>query len=83
VAQPVHGGGGDGARILQFMASAILSLRRSPMKAVWLAAGFALVGAARAFAGSWSPQSMPDVALVVIVALGFLAIAGAMRGRKL
>jgi hypothetical protein len=53
------------------------------MKAVWLAAGFALAGAAPAFAGSWSPQSMPDVALVVMVALGFLAIAGAMRGRKL
>lgn len=53
------------------------------MKAVWFAAALALVGAAPAFAGSWSPQGIPDVALVVIVALGFLAIAGAMRGRKL
>jgi hypothetical protein len=51
------------------------------MKALWFAAILALAGVAPAFAGSWSPQAMPDVALVVIVALGFLAIAGAMRGR--
>ena len=53
------------------------------MKAVGFAAVIAVTGVAPAFAGSWSPQAMPDVALVVIVALGFLAIAGAMRGRKL
>jgi hypothetical protein len=83
VAQPVHPFGAVEARVLQFLSFAILSLRRFPMKAVWLAAAFALTGVAPAFAGSWSPQAMPDVALVVIVAIGFLAIAGAMRGRKL
>jgi hypothetical protein len=53
------------------------------MKAVRFAALLSLAGVAPAYAGSWSPQSMPDVALVVIVAIGFLAIAGAMRGRRL
>jgi len=53
------------------------------MKALSLTAVLTFAAAAPVFAGSWSPQAMPDVALVVIVALGFLAIAGAMRGRRL
>lgn len=53
------------------------------MKALWIAAGLALVGAMPALANSWSPQSIPDAALLAMVAVGFLAIAGAMRGRKL
>jgi hypothetical protein len=53
------------------------------MKPLWIAPLLAVVAATPAYAGSWSPQSIPDVALVVIVALGFLAIAGAMRGRRL
>jgi hypothetical protein len=53
------------------------------MKVLWIAAGLALVGAMPVVADSWSPQSVPDAALIAVVALGFLAIAGAMRGRKL
>jgi hypothetical protein len=53
------------------------------MKALWIAAGLALVGVMPAIANSWSPQSVPDATLIAVVALGFLAIAGAMRGRRL
>ena len=53
------------------------------MKALRLAALLSLAGVAPAYAGSWSPQSMPDTALLVIVAIAFLAIAGATRGRRL
>jgi len=38
---------------------------------------------AKAWTNAWQPASLPDAAPVALVALGFLAIAGAMRGRRM
>lgn len=53
------------------------------MKHLTKAAVLLLLSATPSHAGSWTPPSLPDAAPVALVALGFLAIAGAMRGRKL
>jgi hypothetical protein len=53
------------------------------MKYPFLAAILTLTSAVPAHASAWTPASLPDAAPVALVALGFLAIAGAMRGRKL
>jgi hypothetical protein len=53
------------------------------MKTLSIAVAMAFLAAAPAHADAWSPPSLPDAAPVALVALGFIAIAGAMRGRKL
>ena len=53
------------------------------MKRLLLAAALALVPVSPAHAGDWSPASLPAAAPVVLAVLGFLVIAGALRGRKL
>jgi hypothetical protein len=54
-----------------------------PMKSLLIAAAMALVAATPLYADSWTPASLPDAAPVALVAFGFLAIASAMKGRKL
>jgi len=53
------------------------------MKSLLIAAAMALVAATPLYADSWTPASLPDAAPVALVAFGFLAIASAMKGRKL
>lgn len=54
-----------------------------PLLATVLTLASAVPAHASAWTNAWRPASMPDAAPVALVALGFLAIAGAMRGRKL
>ncbi len=53
------------------------------MKPLTLTAALALFAAAPAHADSWSPASLPDAGLAALVVLGFILVAGSMRGRKL
>jgi hypothetical protein len=53
------------------------------MKRLLIAAALTLVVTVPAHADSWSPATLPDAVPVALVALGFLVVASAMRGRKL